>query len=136
MRNRDLLTVVLVLSAVRPTWAAEPPAPVTALIKSNCLGCHDAATRKGGLDLTALDVDLSKRANFDLWVKVHDRVADREMPPASRPQPSAANRTAMLKGLSGLLATADGQRQTRTRCATCLACLAWRSRTCCRKMAS
>src|SRR5262249_28983798 len=110
-RNRDLPAVLLVLAIACPVRAAELPAPVVNLIKNNCLGCHDADNRKGGLDLAALPKDFTDRAAFDRWVKVLDRVAGSEMPPASRKQPTPAERDAMVKNLNQLLDAADGQRQ-------------------------
>jgi hypothetical protein len=110
-RNRDLPAVLLFLAIACPVGAAELPGPVANLIKNNCLGCHDVDNRKGGLDLTALPTDFTDRAAFDRWVSVLDRVAASEMPPASRKQPTPADRDAMVKNLNQLLEAADGQRQ-------------------------
>lgn len=52
--------------------------------------CHDGDVKKGGLDLTALAFKPEDRQNFDRWVKVYDRVAKGEMPPAKKPQPEAS----------------------------------------------
>lgn len=46
--------------------------------------------KKGGLDLTGLTFKPEERKNFDLWVKIHDRVSKGEMPPAKKTQPEAA----------------------------------------------
>ncbi|MGE3803174.1 MAG: DUF1592 domain-containing protein [Gemmataceae bacterium] len=108
--NRELLALLL-LSIAAPLMGAELPAPVASLLKNNCLGCHDADNRKGGLDLTALGLEFDDRTTFDRWVKVLDRVAAREMPPASRKGPPDADRNAMLKSLQNVLAAADGRRQ-------------------------
>jgi hypothetical protein len=44
---------------------------------------------KGGLDLTSLNFDLKDPQLFEKWVKVHDSVADGEMPPKKKPRPDA-----------------------------------------------
>ena len=108
MRNRNILALLL-CGIAQPSPAAESPA--ASLIEKHCVSCHDGQTRKGGLDLTALSPDYRDRAAFDQWVRVLDRVAAGEMPPANRPRPAAPEREALLKGLQGALAAADGRRQ-------------------------
>lgn len=76
-------------------------------IGEHCVGCHNGSTRKGGLDLTTLGNDYADRATFAMWVKVHDRVRDREMPPQNAPQPRAEERAAFLRGVAEPLIIAD-----------------------------
>ena len=45
-----------------------------AFLQKHCAECHDAETKKGNLDLTALRTDFSKDEEFGRWVKVYDRV--------------------------------------------------------------
>lgn len=47
-------------------------------LEQHCHDCHDAETKKGGLDLTALSLDA---AHLDDWIKVHAAVERGEMPP-------------------------------------------------------
>src|SRR6185503_17794002 len=54
-----------------------------------CTECHDSETKKGGLDLSEISLDLTNPQNFQLWVKVHDRVASGEMPPKKKSRPKA-----------------------------------------------
>lgn len=56
-------------------------------LDQHCVECHDAELKKGGLDLTALNFDLSIRSSFDAWVKVQDAVVNGEMPPKKKVQP-------------------------------------------------
>src|SRR5436190_16875724 len=72
-----LFTLSLVTAAA---CAADFAPPERAFIQKNCFECHDADTRKGDLDLTALKFDPSDLRLFAEWVKVHDRVHDCEMP--------------------------------------------------------
>ncbi|MDQ3814068.1 MAG: DUF1592 domain-containing protein, partial [Armatimonadota bacterium] len=60
---------------------ANDAAPIRAFLDSRCLVCHDEDNKKGGLDLSALKLDLADPRAFATWAKVHDRVRDGEMPP-------------------------------------------------------
>ena len=72
-------------------------------LEKHCFECHDAETKKGGLDLTTLRYDAAKT---DKWVLLHDAVAAGEMPPAKRKsQPAPAERAAFVAELGGRLTT-------------------------------
>jgi hypothetical protein len=83
---------------------------VNEFLLENCTGCHDSRTKKGNLDLTTLKFDLTDATVFAVWVKVHDRVRDGEMPPQSAPQPAAAARADFLKHLAQPMIAADAAR--------------------------
>jgi hypothetical protein len=91
---------LLVLSV--PTFAAAPKA-ITTFFYQHCVECHDADVKKGGLDLTALSFDLKDPQLFEKWVKVHDSVADGEMPPKKKPRPDSKLAEAFLDSLDGQL---------------------------------
>lgn len=57
-------------------------------LDQNCMDCHDAEMKKGGLDLAALSTDGTDAAALKKWVRVFDRVAAGEMPPPKKKQPS------------------------------------------------
>lgn len=78
-----------------------------AFIASHCLDCHDSETKKGGLDLATLPFDLTDARNFATWVKVHDRVANGEMPPKTAQLPLKA-RHAFAATLTNELVAAEG----------------------------
>ena len=61
--------------------AASPAKDAPNFVQKHCIECHDADTKKGGLDLTALKSDFAARENFARWEKVFDRVSRGEMPP-------------------------------------------------------
>lgn len=81
--------------------ASSPPQ-----IEQSCIDCHDAETKKGGLDLTALTFDLTDGATRERWVRVHDRVEKGEMPPKVDDMP-AKDRAALVKALDASLYEAD-----------------------------
>ncbi len=67
-----MISVLLLLAALQQQ---------STFIGKHCVECHDADNAKGGLDLTKLPLQPADPKNFAAWVKVHDRVRDREMPP-------------------------------------------------------
>lgn len=74
-------------------------------LEENCLGCHDADTKKGGLDLSALKFNLGDPRNFAAWTKVHDRVHAGEMPPKSKL--SLAERATFTKPIAAALMASE-----------------------------
>ena len=74
--------------------------PPTAFLEQNCYDCHDAETKKGELDLTALNFDAQ---HVDLLIKVHDVVERGEMPPKKKRQPAEVEKAAFVKELEAKL---------------------------------
>ncbi len=88
-------------------------APPTAFLEQHCYDCHDAETKKGDLDLTALTIDAQ---HLDLLVKVHDAVERGEMPPKKKKQPAKAERAAFVSEMDAkLMALAESGDQGRIR---------------------
>src|SRR5436190_5798735 len=75
-----------------------------------CIECHDSETKKGGLDLSGISLDLTNHQNFQLWVKVHDRVTSGEMPPKKKPRPKTSDLSSFTNSLSSALLKADRKR--------------------------
>src|ERR1051325_10159032 len=92
MRAGVLLpTIISVLSLAVVSASAAPHADIDKFINKNCFECHDADTKKGGLDLSVLKFDPTDAQNFSTWVRIHDRVTSGEMPPPkkkTRPAPA------------------------------------------------
>ncbi len=83
-----------------------------AFLQQNCVSCHDAETKKGGLDLSALKWTPEDRPTFERWVPVFDRVESNEMPPPKEPdQPDPAARGAFVKALGAELHAANLAKQ-------------------------
>src|SRR5271169_5568141 len=100
----------LFLAAVVSLRAANLPSPRRQFLDSHCTECHDADTRKGGLDLTSLKFDLEQTTNFAKWVLVHNRVSNAEMPPSKKPRPDTAELAVFLKSLSSSLVSSEQKR--------------------------
>jgi mono/diheme cytochrome c family protein len=66
------------------------------LMEKHCLECHDSSVSKGDLDIeTALDENPLVKSHH-LWVNVLERIRNGEMPPEDEPQPSEAERQALV----------------------------------------
>ncbi|MCB1086872.1 MAG: DUF1587 domain-containing protein, partial [Verrucomicrobiae bacterium] len=81
------------------------------LIEAHCLDCHGPDSQKAGLRLDTLSTELSDAAALNRWVKVHDRLAAGDMPPAKRERPPVAMVEASVKSLHQSLHHASLKRQ-------------------------
>jgi mono/diheme cytochrome c family protein len=91
--------ILTLLSALAS--AAEP----RVFLEKHCYECHDKETKKGGLDLESLG---SEKKQLDHWIKIHDAVADGEMPPAKKKsQPTASEKAGFVAELDTRLTAAS-----------------------------
>ncbi len=110
----SLATLAILLIAIGHAQAAPPDATTAEemlktfgkLSKASCIACHDGS-EANGFDASNLTSDLSDRVNFDLWEKVHDRVASGEMPPPDADQPEPALIKQSLDAISENLTRAN-----------------------------
>ena len=87
------LRALLTFSAVFPASAgAQVPGEVAALVKNYCVDCHSGKKPKAGLNLAALKFNAAEPSALAAWIRIHDRIADGEMPPPDEEQPSPAAR--------------------------------------------
>ncbi len=114
MRPSAIFAFILCGLAVAAAEPSAPPAAVRQLLDDRCFECHDEDAKKGKLDLTALKFDLGDAKAFAMWVKVHDRVRDGEMPPKKKEQPTEAERAAFLKEIATPMIAADQARERTT----------------------
>jgi hypothetical protein len=106
------LALVLSTFAFLPMAASAADAPLRKFLDAYCTSCHDAATKKGGLDLAKLSADFKDPAGFASWVRVHDRIQSGEMPPKTRKErPDKTETENVLKALAGGLIEADQSRR-------------------------
>ncbi|MFM2142001.1 MAG: hypothetical protein RLZZ476_545, partial [Verrucomicrobiota bacterium] len=95
-----------------PLQAAIPA--LQPFLDTHCMDCHDAEMKKGGLDLAALPTDGADAAALKKWVRVFDRVAAGEMPPAKKKKQPAPDEVQDFMAALGadLVAKSDAQRGT------------------------
>lgn len=111
MRSR-LAAVLGSLAMAASVANAEAPKTTRDFIENRCADCHDAETKKGGLNLDALLNAPLDEKSFSKWVRLHDLVRDGEMPPKKKPQPAAEERTAFLTEVNGSLVTNELARRS------------------------
>ena len=101
-----VLAFLTLLSAL----AGEVPTATRTLIKQHCAECHDAETKKGDLDLTALSFALTDRSVLDKWIAVVEQVDSGDMPPAKKKErPAPALVTAAIDPLRSALKAQAGK---------------------------
>jgi hypothetical protein len=101
--------------------AAPPPhtpALTRGFLSAHCYACHNGQTKEGNLDLTSLRFAPEDAQNMAVWVKVHDRVRDGEMPPKGVERPPASAQAAFLRALAAPMIVADEARARRAGRAT------------------
>ena len=93
--NRLFFPIVL-LAAALPVTAAVPAA-LGEVARKFCFDCHGAKKQKGDFDFEPFvaRADIAKDAK--IWQKVAEALETREMPPSEKPQPTDAERQAILK---------------------------------------
>ena len=105
-----MIRFVVTLTAAALCAPGTASADVPAFFAKHCTDCHDAAKKKGDLDLTALKPDFANAETFARWVKVHDRIVSGEMPPKKHAQPEAAEVKEVTKWLGDGLVKAEQAR--------------------------
>lgn len=106
----------LALALCSPALWAEGvavPKSVQSSFDEHCLECHDAETKKGGLNLEQLGTQFREPAQFDTWLKVHDRIRAGEMPPKKKARPPQGDLDTITSWLNAELTAADRERQTK-----------------------
>lgn len=114
--RRRLLMIVSVLVLVSNTSLAQSlEADLAPLIEGSCLKCHGNRTVTP-LNLAGLGFDLADHETFRTWERVHDRLEQGEMPPATAPQPDAVVVETALAALDRALVDAnlEARREQRT----------------------
>ncbi len=98
-----LLGIVAVSHATAQGAALPPPdlreyeARVAPLLKSHCVGCHNAEKAEGGIDLSRLGPPAEAARRRGVWRRAAARVAAGEMPPRGAKGLSRRDRTRMVR---------------------------------------
>ena len=96
----------LVLAACGDAACAAPVGRLASLLEQACFTCHDSKSHEGGLDLSSLRFDLDDSGLREHWIRIHDRIEKREMPPEQDDLPPA-ERAQLLQLLADALVAAD-----------------------------
>jgi hypothetical protein len=90
------------LPAQTPAPAPRPSPPGLApFVANHCVDCHDADSKKGGLDLTSQAGD--EVANLWRWHRIRQRLVAGDMPPPGHEPPPRAERDTLVESLSAEL---------------------------------
>lgn len=111
LRPMKRVLVPLILAFASLSCLAEGDNERRVFVNEHCVDCHDAETRKGGLDLDALKIDLKTEESMRRWTQVFDRVRAGEMPPKKKRQPDADSKEVFLSSLEDELIRADAARR-------------------------
>ena len=102
-----MLFTLALLPADATAFAAEVPAgpdgfskQVMPFFEANCIGCHGPKKSKGKVTLHNLDGDLTAGNNLEQWETILDMLKSGEMPPEDEPQPSVADRAAIVQWIN------------------------------------
>ena len=87
------LSILLGLTLIRPACAADEH-PVLQFVDAHCLGCHNARTNAGDLNLASLTGPRTFEIDREVWENVAAKLASDEMPPPKvrqRPPPEGVS---------------------------------------------
>ncbi|MEZ6140288.1 MAG: DUF1592 domain-containing protein [Zavarzinella sp.] len=76
-------------------------------LEQHCFACHNELDAQAGLNLEKMVAVDSSLSSISKWIRIHDRIAKNEMPPAKRKQPTDEQRKSMLTDLANVLKTAE-----------------------------
>jgi len=109
--NRSVIAVAIAVLLAPGARAADFAVRAQGFFAEHCVVCHDADTKKAGLDLTALSWKPNDLQTFDRWVEVFDKVDKQKMPPPQEDRPDPAVRAEFLKALRTDLCALNVDRQ-------------------------
>ena len=108
---RSVIAVAIAVWLAPGAGAADFAVRAQGFFAEHCVACHDADTKKAGLDLTALPWKPNDPSTFDRWVEVFDKVDKQKMPPAQKARPDPAVRAEFLGALRAELSAANRDKQ-------------------------
>lgn len=84
---------------------------VVPLLQKYCVTCHGGEKPRAGFSLEKIKTDEQAKGDRKTWEKVITALQAREMPPAKKPQPTAAERDLLMTYLDQQLAVVDCTKQ-------------------------
>ena len=105
--NRIMLRVCVGLVSVLGCGVGALRGQPASFLEKHCVECHDAESKKGGLDLEQLQRVSMDADTISMWTKVFDRIESGEMPPRKKERPTEALKSRYLNELGGRLLAAE-----------------------------
>jgi Protein of unknown function (DUF1592)/Protein of unknown function (DUF1588)/Protein of unknown function (DUF1585)/Protein of unknown function (DUF1587)/Protein of unknown function (DUF1595) len=105
-----LIAVLVGLVTLAATGGAADDSKVRDLISTYCMSCHSSAKHKGDTDLEKLPTDTP--IALGVWESVRHALAEQDMPPAEKKQPTQAERDAAIAWIDRLLDGPGGETPT------------------------
>ena len=90
--SRSIQTLAILQLCTAVVSSAAVPEPMLLLLEKNCTQCHGMEKQKGDVRL-----DKADEISPELWGKIYDQLAKREMPPDDKPQPTEAERQGLIQ---------------------------------------
>ena len=78
-------------------------ADVKPLVANYCLKCHSTEKHKGDIDFEQFTSPGEALKHPKPWERALEQLANRDMPPPEKPQPTAKERERMLSGVNAIL---------------------------------
>lgn len=102
------LTLILSASPAGTLGAVSFEKDVMPLLEVQCLDCHDAAEKKGGLDLSGFTDEGSVMKNREIWRSVYEKIESHQMPPPKvKFQPTSDERQKVMEWIMDVAARPD-----------------------------
>src|SRR5262245_46145103 len=103
LRPAPTLAALAVLGVLVVDLGAAESVPDASFLKRNCYECHQGKDAEAGLELESLSRDLTDGKTQARWVRIFDRVQNREMPPPDSTKVPAAELDSFLRGMNDWL---------------------------------
>ncbi len=104
--------MMLVLLCSLFLGAAEDERSVRKFISTNCLNCHSSEKHKGDLDLERLSAPGVTNDSDHIWENIRRSLAEQDMPPPEKPQPSLTDRDKVIAWIDVALDGPNGNTPT------------------------
>ncbi|MEM7784487.1 MAG: DUF1587 domain-containing protein, partial [Planctomycetota bacterium] len=110
-----LLTLVHFVNGVSVSTAEDrmPAETLAPFLKTYCADCHGDGESEGGFALDLLGEDITTKSNFDLWVRIYDRIDAGEMPPPDAELPPLEQKVKTLATVRRALVQTQNQIQAK-----------------------
>ena len=83
--------------------SAKLPEKLEFFFENHCMDCHDDEITEGGLDFLSLTWQPEDSYNESIWVKIHDRIKSKEMPPPKKSKLQDFEREELTQALGKMI---------------------------------